>query len=90
MYTIYWIINENFTKTYIGFTNDIKLRIHYHKSNKVRTSENFGKFRIFALEKVNALEDARNREKYWKSCAGRKKLKIYFKKIKNMPPSSSG
>ncbi len=44
---------------------------------------------------METIEKAREREKYWKSSIGRKKLKSYFIKIKNkknnhLVPSSSG
>ena len=45
---------------------------------------------IYAPEEVNNVEEARIRERYWKSHAGRKKLKQYFNKIINTPRSSSG
>jgi len=81
MYIIYWLISENRNKTYVGFTNDIKNRIRKHKNRGVKSTENFGKFRCFVIEKVNNVIDARKREKYWKSCVGRKKLKLLFKKL---------
>lgn len=81
MYIIYWLINERKTKTYVGFTNDLDERIKYHKSGKVRTTEDFGKFTHYVLEEVKSLEEAIKMEKYWKSCAGRKKLKILFDKL---------
>ena len=81
MYQIYWLINEFKTKTYIGFTDDINKRIIKHKNNQVKTTQNFGKFRVFILENIDNLFLARQREKYWKSSAGRKKLKIDFEKI---------
>jgi putative endonuclease len=81
MYIIYWLVNENKDKTYIGFTKDIAQRINYHVDKKVKTTEDFGKFKCFILERVEDLISARKREKYWKSCAGRKKLKMLFDKI---------
>jgi len=81
MYKIYWLISKSRNKTYIGFTSNIKQRLNYHFVGKVKTTENFGNFRCFILEEVVTLLEARCRERYWKSCAGRKKLKIYYKKI---------
>lgn len=78
MYSIYWLISENYDKTYIGFTKDIKLRLKKHKNKAVYTTRSFGKFRCFILEEVDNLAQARIREKYWKSGVGRKKLSKYF------------
>ena len=83
MYKVYWLIKEDYSATYLGFSNDLKRRVKEHRDGKVKTTKSFGIFRIFLLEQVETLERAREREKYWKSSIGRKKLKNYFNKIKN-------
>ena len=90
-YIIYWLISETQSKTYIGFTDNIKIRIKQHCAGQVHTTKKFGKFKCYILERIICVneEEARKREKYWKSYSGRKKLKIYFNKLINLPPSSS-
>lgn len=88
MYTIYWLISEDLKRTYVGFTDNVKQRLEYHKNKKVKTTITFGKFKCFKLEEVKDLSQAIIREKYWKSAAGRKKLKKLFDKI--MASSSNG
>jgi putative endonuclease len=88
MFKIYWIIDSSFKKTYIGFSDNLRRRVSEHKNKKVKTTKNFNNFRVFILENVENIALARKKEKYWKSAAGRKKLKEYFEKIKNEPPSS--
>lgn len=78
MFYIYFLISEFNNKTYVGFTNDIKRRIDEHFKKENKYTKNFGNFKYTILEKVDSLELARKREKHWKSCAGRKKLKILF------------
>ena len=78
MYYIYFLINELKNKTYTGFTENLERRLLEHQDKKVRSTSNFGKFSYFILENVENLTQARIREKYWKSCAGRKKLKKLF------------
>ena len=90
MYIIYWLINESCTKTYVGFSNKLQNRLHKHKNKRVKSTKNFGNFKVYILEEIETLEKSRKREKYWKSAAGRKKLKKYFNTINNLPPSSSG
>ena len=87
MYLIYWLISELIDKTYVGFTNDIKTRIKFHKTGRVKTTIDFGKCRYFILEKVLTLTEAREKEKYWKSATGRRKLKKLFGEIVNKPSS---
>lgn len=77
-FSIYLIINESENKTYIGFTDDIERRIIEHLSGKVRTTKEYGDFKYFVLEEAPGRKQARQRERYWKSCAGRKKIKALF------------
>ena len=86
MYIIYLLINEARDKTYIGFTDDLARRIKEHKNQKVKTTKNFKNFSITKIEEIDNIRNARQREKYWKSGAGRKKLKNIFR----MVPSSNG
>ncbi|MFA5905379.1 MAG: GIY-YIG nuclease family protein [Desulfobacula sp.] len=90
-FTIYLLVNQNYNKTYVGFSSEIENRIRQHFAGEVHTTKDFGRFRCFKLEIVASLEEARIRERYWKSCIGRKKIKVYFEKIvNNLPPSSNG
>ncbi len=77
-YTIYWLIDEEYSCTYIGFSDNIRRRVNEHKQRKVKTTKDFSKFRCFRIEEVDNLLETRKREKYWKSSAGRRKLKVYF------------
>ena len=83
MFDIYWLISEDSAKTYIGYTNDLKRRIVEHKRGDTKSTKEFGNFRCLRIEKMLRLEEARKRERYWKSAAGRKKLKNFYNKIKN-------
>ncbi|MDP3042886.1 MAG: GIY-YIG nuclease family protein [bacterium] len=81
-FILYWLVSNDFKYTYIGFTDNIKRRIIEHQRGKVKTTKSFNGFRCFVIEKVITIQETRKREKYWKSAAGRKKLKEYFNKIK--------
>ena len=87
MFTVYLLISNDYKKTYIGFSDDIKRRVKEHTKGKVKTTKNFNGFRCFNLEEVDDIITAREKEKYWKSHAGRVKLKKYISKI-NVPSSS--
>jgi len=61
-------------KTYVGLTEDVGKGLDFHKNRKVKSTKNFGNFRHLILEgRINSKHEARIKEKYWKSCAGRKK-----------------
>jgi len=78
MYKIYLLISESNDKTYVGFTDNIDRRKNEHRNQKVKTTKNFGNFRTILLGEANNAAEARQKEKYWKSGTGRKKLKSYF------------
>lgn len=88
-FVIYLLISEDSQKTYVGYSSDINRRIKEHRRGIVTTTKSFGKFRCFKLEKNDGIIKARKREKYWKSHAGRKKLKNILAKI-ILAPSSNG
>jgi len=81
MYIIYWILSERRDKTYVGYSNVLERRLTEHKDKKVKSTINFGKFTYKILDKTNTLQEARIKEKYWKSATGRRKLKKLFDKI---------
>lgn len=88
MYLIYLLVNEANNETYVGFTENIDRRLDFHKNRKVKSTKKFGNFRHLILENnIDGEHEARVREKYWKSCAGRKKIK---KEFLNLALSSSG
>jgi len=82
-YSIYFLISETKSKTYVGFCQNLSERLKLHKLGRVKSTRNFGDFTHCILEMVNNISDARNREKYWKSAAGRRKLKEIYKKLTN-------
>ena len=82
MYQIYFLVNEARTKTYVGFSDNFKEREQEHRSGNVKSTKKFGDFRHKILETASSLEEARRREKYWKACSGRKKLKKTFEDLR--------
>ncbi|MFA6215667.1 MAG: GIY-YIG nuclease family protein [Patescibacteria group bacterium] len=83
MYYIYWLINEYKDKTYVGFSDNIERRLAEHKNKKVKSTIDFGDFHYHILEEMATQREAIIREKYWKSAAGRRKLKVLFDKFVN-------
>ena len=77
-FIVYWLVSEDKKRTYVGFSNFLEKRLLEHKTGQVQTTKNFGKFSYFILEEVENKIIARKREKHWKSCAGRRKLKKFF------------
>ncbi len=83
-YYIYFLINEMQNKTYVGFTDNLKNRIKQHRNKEVYSTKNFGNFKAYLIDKAKTPQGGRKKEKYWKSSAGRKKLKKIFDYLTNL------
>jgi putative endonuclease len=77
---VYILLSLKDHKTYIGSTDNLKRRIKQHKEGKVFSTKNRLPIELIYDEKYKSLEEAGYVEKYYKTCAGRKKLK---EKLKN-------
>ena len=84
MYKVYILKSLKDYKTYTGYTDDVEKRLNQHNQGKVQATKNRRPFEILYLENCPGLKEAKYREKYWKSGAGRRKLKKYFKE--GFPP----
>jgi putative endonuclease len=84
MYHIYILLNEAGTKTYTGVAIDVDKRLREHNAGRVASSKPHRPYKIIHVESFKTLTEARQREKFYKSTTGRRKLKqIFFQLIKN-------
>jgi putative endonuclease len=81
MYYIYLLKSLISEKTYVGMTNEISRRIKEHNSGKSKFTNRYMPWKLIYSEEMNTREEARKREKYFKSAAGRKFLKIIMNKM---------
>jgi len=75
MYYVYILLNEERTKTYTGATDDPNKRLIEHNSGKVKSSRPYRPYKIIYTESFGTLSEARQKEKFYKSTTGRRKLK---------------
>lgn len=66
-------------RTYVGSTDNLQRRLKQHNSGQVKSTKRRVPFKIILTEEFETLTEARKRETWWKSGAGRLKLKEYFK-----------
>ena len=64
--------NENFYK---GMTTNLERRLSEHKKGKTKTTSRMNDLQIVYTEEYPTSAEARRREKYFKSAAGRRFLK---------------
>jgi len=74
MYTVYVLKDKN-GKFYKGLTNDIKRRLKEHKAGGTITTQKMKDLKLIYKEDYNNFKEARKRELYFKSAAGRRFLK---------------
>jgi putative endonuclease len=83
---IFVYVLEGTNKRYVGITNDLKRRLLEHKSKHTKGSQNIGAFKLIHTEEFDSYIDARKRETYLKSGAGREYLRKLYPR-QGPPPS---
>jgi putative endonuclease len=77
MYYVYAISSLSRTYVYVGLTINRDRRIDDHQKGYNKTTRAYRSFKVILVEKYKTRQEARKREKYLKSGAG----KEYLKKI---------
>jgi len=76
LYFVYVIESELNKRRYVGFTNDLKRRLNEHNIGKMKSTKAYKPWKIIYHEEALTRIEARKREKYLKSAAGRRKIKM--------------
>jgi putative endonuclease len=74
MFTVY-VLRDNKGNLYKGMTNNLERRISEHKRGHTQTTRRMKHLEIVYTEKFDTFEEARKRELYLKTGAGRRFLK---------------
>lgn len=82
MYFIYVLQSLKDQRTYVGYTDNVEKRLTKHNKGYVRSTKHRIPLRLLFTEVFLTSKEAKKRELYWKSGAGRRKLKEYFKSSK--------
>ncbi|MCL4437665.1 GIY-YIG nuclease family protein [Patescibacteria group bacterium] len=75
---VYILKSASDGKTYVGSTNNLDRRLKQHNSGRVKSTKYKIPLKVLFVEEFATLSEARKREVWWKSGAGRDKLKEYF------------
>ncbi|MEM9142641.1 MAG: GIY-YIG nuclease family protein [Bacteroidota bacterium] len=86
MYFVYVLYSAKFIKTYIGITRSAEKRIIEHNGKKSNYTSKYVPWKVIHVESYGTRTEARKREKYLKSSAGRRWMKVNI----NWPRSSTG
>lgn len=79
-YYVYILKSRCYNKTYIGYTNNLERRLKEHNSGKSVFTSKFVPWEIIYYEEFDNELEARNKEKYYKSTSGRRRLKFLLNK----------
>jgi putative endonuclease len=71
----------NDSKSYVGITDDVYRRLREHNSGKHSYTKRYMPWDLIYTEELTSIEEARKREKYYKSTTGRRALKRLFNRI---------
>ncbi|MEO5646495.1 MAG: GIY-YIG nuclease family protein [Candidatus Paceibacterota bacterium] len=74
MYTVY-VLQDDKGNFYKGFTNDLARRFSEHVTGQTKTTRKMSGLKIVYTEEYETLQEARTREVYFKTSAGRRFLK---------------
>ena len=72
MYYVYVLYSSNFDRYYIGLSSDIDERLKSHNGGQVKSTKSFIPWLVVHREVFESRSEARTREKYLKSAAGRR------------------
>lgn len=75
---VYVLLSLKDHRTYVGSTDNIERRFKHHNSGQVKSTKGRLPLKILFTETFDTLQEARKRELWWKSGAGRRKLKEFF------------
>ena len=75
MFFVYAISSLSANYIYVGLIDDIKRRINQHNSGYERTTRPYAPFKLLLTETFPDRMSARLREKYYKTAAGKSKLR---------------
>ncbi|MCX5694748.1 MAG: GIY-YIG nuclease family protein [Candidatus Omnitrophica bacterium] len=75
MFYVYVLLNDAKTRTYTGVSDDVDERLKEHNSGRVKSSSSYRPYKVIHTEFFTTLSEARQREKFYKSTTGRRRLK---------------
>jgi putative endonuclease len=74
MFTVYILKDKN-NRVYKGVTNNLQRRLKEHRSGHTKTTSTMQELEVIYTEQYESFAEARKRELYLKSAAGRRFIK---------------
>ncbi len=81
-YVVYILYSISLDRTYTGHTDNVEKRLKQHNAGKTRSTGSGRPWRVIFTEACKDREEARHREKWFKSSSGRKRIAEILKEWK--------
>lgn len=81
MFYLYILKSAKYPKTYVGISGNIDKRLIEHNNNESTFTSKYVPWEVIYTERFESKKDAFKRERYFKSAAGRKKIKNIIDKF---------
>ena len=75
MYYVYILQSLKDDKTYVGYTSNLDERLKRHNSGQATATKDRRPLKLIYSEELETIAEAKDRERYWKSGAGRRKMR---------------
>ena len=72
---VYILLNETKTRTYTGVADDVDKRLGEHNAGRVKSSIPYRPYNVIYTESFKTLSETRQKEKFYKSAIGRRRLR---------------
>ena len=79
MYYVYILLSLRDFRFYTGLTNDISRRLKEHMTGHTHSTKRMGELKLIYYEVFINQEDAKRRERYFKTTKGKKTLKLMLR-----------
>jgi len=75
-YVVYAISSRSRNYIYVGFTQELEVRVNRHNKGLNKTTAAYAPFDLIFTESIGeSRQNARDRERYWKSGTGKRQLR---------------
>jgi putative endonuclease len=79
MYYVYVLKSHLDDKLYIGYTTNLENRLREHENGEVISIRTRRPFELIFYESYRSMEDAKRREKYFKTAKGKSSLRMMLR-----------
>ena len=72
------LLNEAKNRTYTGVADDVNKRLETHNTGRVKSTSPYRPYKVIHTESFDTLSEARQKERFYKSTTGRRRIREMF------------